>query len=157
MEPIRQRQVVYNAGSAANPIMKQMLLDFFVYEVPLFTNLAVGASFTQRIIIQADADFEWVQSCYNFTLADAAYLYNTRPIPNMSVRINDTGSGRQLMNTDVPVTAIFGQPENPYVMPITRTFKANATIEFTATNFDAAVTTGQLRLSLIGFKQFFMN
>ncbi len=61
------------------------------------------------------------------------------------------------MSGAVPVTSIFGQPENPYVLPITRTFKANASIQFTATNFDAAVNTGNLRLSLIGFKRFYMN
>lgn len=157
MEPVRQRQVTYNAGTAENPVWKIVLLDFFVYEVPVFASLAAGASFTNRIIIQADADFEWIQSCYEFDVAAAAFTYSTRPMPNMSIRINDTGSGRQLMNDAVPVTSIFGQPENPYVLPISRTFKANATIEFTATNFDAAVATGNLRLSLIGFKQFFMN
>ena len=150
MQPIQEREYINEAG-------KRVVMDMFTYQVPVFTNLAVGASLTNQIIIQADADFEWIEAVYEFDLAAAAYLYNTRPMPNMTVLIVDGSSGRQLMNNAVPVVNIFGRPEMPYVMPITKTFKANATIQFTATNFDAAVTTGNLRLSLIGVKHFIMG
>lgn len=159
MEPIRDRKIYYQKGTDANgqPVVGEIDLDLFVYQVPAFDNLAAGAVQTQQIIVQADSDFEWVQAVYEFDLAAAQFTYSTRPMPNMSVVIVDTGSGRQLMSGSVPVTSLFGQPENPYVLPITRTFKANASVQFTVTNFDAATATGHLRLSLIGYKRFYMN
>jgi hypothetical protein len=148
--PISQRQRTLENGQV-------VLLDWFTYQVPVFQDLAAGAQGSQQVVIQADADFEWIAAAYEYDLAGAAYVYNTRPMPNMSVLIVDGGSGRQLSNVAVPVTSIFGRPEQPFILPITRTYKANATIQFTVTNFDAATATGRLRLSLIGMKQFYMG
>lgn len=131
--------------------------DMFTYQVPVFSNLAVNAQATNQLLIQADADFEWVAAVYEFDLAAAAFTSNTRPLPNCTVQITDTGSGRQLMNAAVPVTSIFGGAEQPQMLPITKVFKRNASIQFTVTNFDAAVTNGNLRLSLLGWKRFYFT
>lgn len=130
--------------------------DFFTYQVPVFSNLAItNGTATNQVVIQADSDFEWCHASYEFDLAASTYTYNGRNIPNMTILITDSGSGRQLMNAAVPVISIFGRPEMPYVLPVSKVFKANSTINFTATNFDAAVNTGNLRLSLIGYKIFY--
>ena len=130
--------------------------DFFTYQVPVFTNLAalVGTA-TNQVVIQADSDFEWCHAAYEFDLAATQTDYSTRRLPNMTILITDSGSGRQLSNAAVPVMSIFGRPEMPYALPVTKVFKANSTINFTAVNFDAAVATGNLRLSLIGYKIFY--
>jgi hypothetical protein len=150
MQPVFQHRKTLENG-------QQVVLDWFTYQVPVFSNLAVnvGAA-TNQFTIQSDADFEWVMSTYEFDVAAAAFTYATQPIPNMTILIVDTGSGRQLMNNAVPVTSIFGNAQHPFVMPISRVLKANATLQFTAVNFDAAVNTGNLRLSLHGWKQYYM-
>lgn len=150
--------IILQSTVLGSPPGYQPFPDWFTYQVPVFSNLAAaGGTATNQILIQADADFEWVAAVYQFDLAAAAYTYTTRPIPNMTIQITDSGSGRQLMNAAVPVTSIFGAPEKPQMLPISKVFKRNATIQFTATNFDAAVATGNLRLSLIGWKTFYMD
>lgn len=150
MNQLRNRLIKLENGET-------VVLDYFTYQIPVFSNLAVGASNTQQVIVQANTNFEWMQAVYEFDLAAAAFTESTRPIPNCTVLIVDVGSGLQLMNTAVPVTSLFGPPNRPYILPITRTFKGNAAIQVTVNNFDAAVTTGNLRLSLIGLKQLKVN
>lgn len=129
--------------------------DWFVYELANVTNLAAGASITQQLTIQADSDFEWTHGVYQFNLANAAITWQARPIPNCSVLIVDQGSGRQLMNAAVPVENLFGAPWQPLLLPISKVFGRNSTVAFTITNFDAAVNTGQLKLTMLGYKIFY--
>jgi hypothetical protein len=131
--------------------------DLFTYEVPSFDLLAVGAAVTNQVLIQNDSDFEWIAAAYEFDLAATTYVNAAQNVPNMTILIVDTGSGRQLMNAAVPVIALFGQLGQPYTLPISKVFGRNSSIQFTATNIDAAVTTGHLRLSLIGWKIFYYN
>lgn len=127
--------------------------DLFWYQFPVISNVAAGATAAPvQVIIQDDSDFEWIASSYHFNLANAAFLYNTQPIPNMSVVIIDSGSGKQLMNAPVPVDCIFGSPGKPYMLAQPRVLTRNSTYTATATNFDAAVATGQLYLTMIGRK-----
>ena len=79
--------------------------DLFTYQVPVFASLAilVGTA-TNQILIQNDSDFEWVMGVYQYDLAAAAFLNNTAPVPNSTVLIVDSGSGRQLSNAAVPVS-----------------------------------------------------
>lgn len=130
--------------------------DFFVYQVGAFSNLAaLTGTATNQLVIQSDSDFEWVHASYQFDNAATQTTYNGRFLPNMTILITDSGSGRQLMNAAVPIMSIFGRPEQPYQLPVSKVFKANSTINFTAVNFDAAIATGNLRLSLIGYKIFY--
>lgn len=123
----------------------------FVYQVPVFSNLAAGAtSSPNTVLIDASSDFLWEAGVYEFDLAAAAYTYTTRPMPNMSLAINDSASGRNLQNVATPVGAQFGPVEKPMRRVAPYVFRGAATITFVATNFDAAVANGNLRLSLIG-------
>lgn len=129
--------------------------DPFEYVFPVFSNLAAGAAGTQIVTIQADSDFEWVYGAYQFNLANAAFTESTRPIPNCTVLITDQGSGRQMMNAAIPVENLFGMPGQPFELPLSKVFRANATIGAQVTNIDAATATGQLRLTMIGYKIFY--
>lgn len=123
----------------------------FVYQVPIISNLAAGATANPvNVLIDSGSDFMWQQGCYQFDLANAAYTYSTRPIPNMSVLINDSGSSRNLQNSAVPVEQWFGPVEKPMTLLLPYLFNGAATVAFTLTNTDAAVNTGNLRLSLKG-------
>jgi hypothetical protein len=126
--------------------------DFFTYEVD-FSALLAGSSQTQSFTIQADADFLLSKLAYSANIANAAYEDATRPIPNVSVLIQDTGSGRNLMNLAVPLASIFGTGQLPFILPRQRIFLANATVNVTLNNFDAA-TAYNCRLSFIGEKGF---
>lgn len=128
----------------------------FIYELPVVQNLAVNAiSNAAQVQFDQSSDFMWTHSCYDFSLANAAYTDATRPIPNMSVIINDSGSGRNLQNSAVPVGHVFGKTGEPLPRPAPYLVSGGSTLSFTFTNFDAAVANGVLRCSLIGQQIYF--
>lgn len=131
----------------------QIVEDFFVYAVPVFTALAAGASATNNIQIQADSDFVLEQITYTATIANAAFTSGARPIANCSMLITDTGSGRQLMSSAVPLWTIAGSAEQPFELPRPKAFVSRSTIAVQLNNFDAAQTYNVF-ISLIGRKLF---
>lgn len=139
---------VFNPEDIASP---DYVEDFTVYQLD-FT-LAAGASQTQSIPIQADSAFKWTKAAYYATIANAAFTATTRPIPNMTIQVTDTGSGRVLFNNPVPIPSIFGEGELPFILPVERIFDARSSMQVTVANFDAAVTY-TTRLSFIGSKIF---
>lgn len=128
--------------------------DMFWYQFPAIEDLAAGATGAAvTITIQNDSDFEWIESVYQFSLAEAAQTFSDGDLPNMLVTIVDTGSGKNLMNAAVPVTAMFGNHLfGPIKLPQPKILLSNSTISITPTNFDAAVANGRLYLTLIGRK-----
>jgi len=72
-----------------------------------------------------------------------------------AILIQDTGSGRNLMNQAVPVASIFGGTGSlPFILPRQRIFVARATVSVTITNISAADDIESLRLSFVGEKGF---
>lgn len=129
--------------------------DYFVYTAS-FLALAPNGTAQQAIQVQADSDFKWVMSSYEADIAAAAFEQATAPVPNVTLQIVDTGSGRQLFSNPIPIPSVFGTGQLPFVLPIPRIFKARSSIQLIAANFDAAVTYN-IRLSLIGTKIFQMG
>jgi len=144
------------SGFMGPPPGYYVVREFFTYEVPVFSNLAilVGTA-ANNLPIQADADFEWTHGVYEFDLAATSTTFATRFIPNMTLQISDSGSGRFITSAAVPVPSLFGPSDRPRALPITKVFSANSNVVFTAVNFDAAVATGNLRLSLLGWKLYY--
>lgn len=138
---------------------KQILVeDFFTYSTPNpFSNIAVGGNATQQIQIQADSDFLIQKLCYYTNTANVAQTANSIPIPNLSCIITDTGSGRQLMNTAIPVANIFGTGQNPFILPKPKLIAASSNLQIQVFNFDAAVATQQLYLAFIGVKIYYKS
>lgn len=134
------------------PPKHQFVESFTVYELD-FLALAAGTTANGAIQIQADSQFRWVKAAYYATVANAAFLLSTIPIPSVTVQINDTGSGRQLFNAAVPVPSVFGRGELPFILPVSYVFQPRSSMQVTVANFDAAVTYN-LRLSFIGTKIF---
>jgi len=128
--------------------------DFFCVVFPTFSAIALNASQQQSALMPADSEFEMMQIAFHMTIANAAFVYNTRPIPNMTALITDTGSGRQLMNSPVPLSALAGYGSSPFLLPVTRIFAPNSQIQMTLTNFDAAVATANIIITLLGRKIF---
>jgi len=133
---------------------RQFTEDFTVYELD-FLGLAAGTSANGSVQIQADSAFKWTKACYYADIDAAAFQVDTQPVPNVSITIQDSGSGRSLFNLAVPVPSIFGFGTLPFILPIPRIFLARSSMAVTVQNFDAAATYN-LRLSFIGTKLFQM-
>lgn len=127
--------------------------DFFTYQFPTFASIVAGGNQTQSIIIQADSDFLIEKLTYQADLAGVAQTDSTRPLPNATILITDTGSGRQLSNIAVPITAIFGTGQEPFILPRPKRISARSTIQAVIVSFEAAAVL-TIRLSLIGRKIF---
>ena len=132
--------------------MKDVLKDFYAYTVS-FTALASGASATGSINIEADSSFVAVKLSYSADIAAAAQTDSSRVIPLVTLQLTDTGSGRNLINQATPIPNLFGTGQIPFILPIAREFKANSTLNFAVTNYDAA-STYNLYLTLSGQKIF---
>jgi len=132
------------------PQAANRIKEFYTYEED-FSGIAPGASGTGNINIQADSDFVLQKLQYHADIAGAAVNDSTRVVPNMSIIITDTGSGRQIMESAVPIPSLFGTGRLPFILPTPRLFLARATINLVVTNFDAAATYN-VRLSFTGYK-----
>lgn len=126
--------------------------DFFVYEVD-FSALASGMSQTSSFTIQQEADFLLTKINMTPDIAAAAYTQSTAPIPLVTIMVNDTGSGRNLMSSAVPLANLFGNAGLPFILPRQRLFVASSVVNITLTNYDAAIDYN-IRLSFIGEKAF---
>ena len=128
--------------------------DFFIYEVD-FAGLTHGTSQTSNFTIQQEADFLLTKLTMVADIAAAAFTDSTRPVPLVTMMVNDTGSGRNLMSSAVPLPNIFGAGDLPFILPRQRLFVASSVVNITLTNYDAAVDYN-IRLSFIGEKAFRM-
>ncbi len=124
--------------------------DFYIYEAAVVA-IAVGASVNDVINIEADSDFILQKLTYSADLAGVAQLESTRIVPNVTVQIVDTGSGRQLMQNPVPIPSFFGSGELPFILPNPRLFMRNSTIQVAFTSFEVAATP-DIELAFIGYK-----
>lgn len=131
---------------------KYNVFDFFIYEVD-FSALASGVSQTNSFTIQQEADFLLTKITLQADIAAAGQTESTRVIPLATIMINDTGSGRNLMSSAVPLANIFGTGGLPFILPRQRLFVASSVVNITLTNFGAA-DTYNIRLSFIGEKAF---
>lgn len=126
--------------------------DFFVYGIN-FLALAPAGATSNAFQIQADSDFELQKLAMFADVAAAGELSSTRVIPLVTIQVTDTGTGRQLFNTPIPMGAIFGDGQIPFILPTTKVFSANASVTVAVSNYDAAQTYN-LRLAFIGSKIF---
>lgn len=126
--------------------------DYFWYGPPVFTMSSVLTPVTNNIQLDADANFMWIASTYQIDVAGALLTEATNIIPLVSLLINDTGSGKNLMNVAVPLGSMAGDGKRPYRLPRPRVFGANATIQLNWTAFVVAGTTYNIRFTMHGFK-----
>lgn len=134
--------------------MAMLPQDFFTYPIS-FLNIAAGAQSTQQMQFDASSDFYWFYSAYD--AENAAAVTNitsaTRIYPRASILITPTDTSSQFMQAAVPITSLFGNGENPFVMPVPRKIPARSVLTFQFTNRDTALAYNVF-LSLIGKKQY---
>jgi hypothetical protein len=148
-----KQAIPYAGQPVAAPRETYFARDFFTYELDI-TALAAAASTTQTFTIQADSDFLWTKAAYFADIAVAIQTQSSLVVPLATVLIQDTGSGRNLMSSAVPISSIFGSGGLPMILPRQRLFVARSQVQVTVTNFAVAGTTYNIRLSFIGEKGF---
>ena len=144
------------AGSPAPAVFnpRENGSDYFWYSHPAISTLSsVAPTATGIINLDADSDFYCVALTYSVSIADAALTESSFVIPLIRVLITDTGSGKALMNTAMPLNAIAGDGKRPYRFVRPRVFLSNATIQLGYTSFVAAGTTySDFQLIFHGYK-----
>ncbi len=135
-----------------NPV----LFDPFWLVFPTFGPFTAAAQLQQQVNVPNDADFECRRILYHFDLAAAALTQATAFVPNITIMLTDSGSGRNLMSAAAPLGSIASAEasQTPIDLPWPKIFTRNSTITAVLTNFDAAQTTANVRLTLAGRKIF---
>lgn len=140
----------YNNPSLGGP--RQFRKDWFIYGLDFSINAL--ATSNQQFQVQADSDFELIKLGYTADVAGAVQTDSTRPIPLITLQIQDSGAGRNLFNVPISLASIFGNGGLPFILPIPRIFKANTTVTCTFVSYSAA-TNYHMNVAFIGCKVFY--
>jgi hypothetical protein len=133
--------------------LNQWAEDFYIYSAS-FGNMAAGAVTQTNVQIQADSNFEWVETtCYG-NMATATPPFNDQVLLPINITLVDSGSSRQLFSLPIPLTSFAGNGRQPFILPVSRIFQARANIQITAQNFDGANAYNNVFLNFIGRKLF---
>lgn len=125
----------------------------YAYEFNI-ASIASGGDAQDSLNIDTDSRFNWIKSAFFVDIAGAAQTYSSRVQPLVTVQLTDTGSGRQFFSDAVPIPTYFGSGEIPMILPLRQMFKPNATLKADFNNYSAATTYANLRLVLIGYKEY---
>ena len=128
-----------------------LYLSYYVYTLTI-DSLIAGASDTDTINIESDSQFVWTKTAYFVDVAGADQTDSTRVVPLINCQLTDSGSARQFFDEPQPINSIAGQGNIPFILPAPFIFKNNANINASFTNFNAATTYANLRLSLHGYR-----
>lgn len=131
--------------------LRENARDYFAYSFPLFDPLAVSASQTETVNIQADSDF--LIMAIAGTARDPADPTSVLTDPAITVRIEDTGSGRNIQNRATDWRNMMGTGELLFYLPFPKYIDANSQVALTLENLDAAQAYN-CRVALHGFKVF---
>lgn len=130
--------------------------DFYIYSA-VFGTFAPNATAVQNIQIQSDSDFEWIMTTAYGNLNGQTPPFTDNVLLPINISLVDSGSSRQLFNAPIPLSAIAGNGKQPFLLPVSRIFKAYSNLQVTATSFDAANTYNNVSLEFIGRKLFTVN
>lgn len=146
---MNQQQLAQNAGRMGQQIISD---EFFVYSTGRpAAGLAPAATSNLIIAIQADADFLIEKLSFNADIAAATQTESSRLLPNVTVQLTNTNSGRALFSTQMPLTGLFGSGELPMILPRQYLLPASSTLQIQLVSFEAAVTPF-ITLNFIGRK-----
>lgn len=126
--------------------------DWYVYSFNV-ASIANSASAIATINIQADADFVCEQIMCFADIAGAIQTVESQVIPLVTVMLTDSGSGRNLFNSAIPISTICGPNMAGHMLPFGRCFSANSNVSALFTNYSAGTTYANLYLNLYGYKE----
>lgn len=133
---------------------RRRVKDYFSYGRDFIGANAVAAAGTVTLNINIDGDSAFLIEAGTrvVTLTDDTTFIAQAPL---TVRMEDSGSGRLLANQAQHIENWFGTAQEPYWWAKPKLIPANSTIAITVANLDAA-TAFHVRLALHGFKVFNM-
>lgn len=129
--------------------------EFFAYSTAR-TAVANAASATVNISIESNSDFLVEKLTYVADIALVTQTDSSRVVPNVTVQVNATGSGRNMFNIAAAIPAIFGTGQLPFILPRAYLLPAASTIQITLANYDAAAAYN-VTLTFSGRKIFWAN
>jgi hypothetical protein len=133
------------------PAVLRATKDFFMYTAA-FLPLAAGAVNTQVATqIQADSDFLIIGASRIVTDTAAPPVVVAAPV--ITIQINDSGSGRNLLDAATHIDNVVGTAANPFYWPYPKLVKRTSTLTTILTNLDAA-NARNVRIAYYGFKLF---
>lgn len=126
--------------------------QFFVYTPqPLVAELSDATpSVTLQVPIQSDADFELMELTH-VTDDDAGAVVES---PLATFQIQQSGSGIDFLVQPVPIGAMIGTAQLPFLLPRTRIWSANSQMLLTLTRYAPNGISYNIRLAFIGQKLF---
>jgi len=134
------------------PQQARKIIDFYAYVVS-FASIAPGATGNGSFNIDVDSDFRLEKLTYLAAIAGAAQTRSSWVVPLITVDIKMTGSSRAFSSAPIPIPALFGTGEIPFILPTPKLLGKNTTVSIALANFDAA-STYSLYLAFIGTKIF---
>jgi hypothetical protein len=123
--------------------------DFFTYRAE-FLPLGALASVTVNVPIQADSDFQLTE-----ITGDVRVLVTDETVvaaPATLVTIQDSGTGRLLMDGAILWTNIVGTAQRPFILPMPKEIRASSVIAVTLS--DLSGNARNLRMAFVGYKIF---
>ena len=124
---------------------------FYSYTV-LFVSIAPAAVPSLPFQTDTDSDFFWMKSTMFADIAGAAQTDSSRVLPLLKVLLQDGASSRQLMKEELPVAALFGSGEIPYILPVPHRIAPGSTFNVSVRNYSAATTYANVYLVFSGVK-----
>lgn len=148
------KELALRTGQSIGHVRKNYTLDFFTFVIN-FLPLAASNTDTQNFITQADSGFAICKTSFNVASNVNVFVVNISDIPRYApqvITLTDSGSGRDLSNTAVPIGTLFGPDECPFTWPTPKILDPNST--FTARIQNLVATAFNIRLSFHGYKIF---
>lgn len=139
---------VFPDGSRVQYRGKQL---FFYVPTPAVAVLADATpTVGQQVLIQSDSDFELLEITH--TTDDGAGAIVEDPL--ITLLLQQSGSGIDFMAQPLPLPAITGDGQLPFILPCTRIWPANSQMAVTLNRYAPAGTDYNTRLVFIGQKLF---
>lgn len=126
--------------------------QFFVYTPqPLVAALSDATpTVTLQVPIQSDADFELMELTH--VTDNGAGAVNESPLATLLLQ--QSGSGIDFLAQPIPIGALVGTAQLPFLLPVTRIWPANSQMLATVTRYAPNGTNYNIRLAFIGQKLF---
>jgi len=144
-----------NSDGAFNP--RQGARDFFFYTHAVVTLSVANPTATAVIQLDTDSDFYLIAMTQQTDITGLTLTEATNVIPLARVLITDSGSGKALMNSPVPLGALMGDGKRPYRFIRPRLFSGGSTIQLAYSNYVTGATVQTLQTVLHGYKRYFSN
>jgi len=138
-------------------LTRELVDIWFAYDFS-FGNLLAGASATQSIPTQADANFLWEEMNFTAQLNGASEPISSTIQYPFTLQLTDSGVGRFFFagsqgQAAVPLNSIGGSGQFPYVLPTPYLIRAVSTMQAIVTS-TSVNQWNNLHLTLIGKKTF---